>query len=169
VSARLLIALTITLVASGCIRRYPPSPEPADPITPYSAFAALHEVTPPSGPAGDPLPEVALRLAVSGVGWLADTMLVDGEAGAIRDGTGDPAAALELLADRPEPVVVLIDAERIGDPVLCEVVALLGERARVATGTIAYGRDAAPAREPARGVSRDPLGGVSGDRACGRP
>ena len=169
-----LIVLLALSTSPGCIRRYAAPEEPADATTPYSAFAALHRVTPPTGPEGTPLPVEAFRLAVSPEGWLADTMLVLGEAGSIGEGSGDVGAALSVLGEGAEPIVLLVDASRLGEPALCELATMLGERARLATGLVAYGRDAAPARpqggtsEDARGgTSRDPLGGVSGDRVCG--
>jgi hypothetical protein len=167
VSWRLLLALTaLTLTLTGCIRRYPAPEEPEQAVTPYSAFAAMHAVQPPSGPDGAPLPAVALRLAISPRGWLADTMLVDGTSGTLQQEAGDPAAALGLLADRPEPIVVLVDRELIGSPSLCELMTMLGDGALLATGALAFGRDAATPRAEADGLSRDPLGGVSVSHAC---
>ena len=160
-----ILALCAATALPGCIRRYPAPEEPADADTPYSAFAALHRITPPAGPEGTALPNKAFRLAISLDGWLADTMLVEGKAGRISEGRGDPEAALAILGDGLEPVVVLVDAARLGEPALCELVTMLGARARLATGAMAFGRDAAAPRQE-DGVSLDPLGGVSGDHAC---
>ncbi len=160
-----LLAVSSSLLLSGCIRRYAAPTEPEEAHTPYSAFAALHRVSLPPGPGGAALPLAALRLAISPTGWMADSVLVDGEAGRIEEGEGDAGPALTLLEDRSEPVVVLLDRSLLGHPAHCELLALLGERAVLATGTSAYGRGAASQRsEP--GVSRDPLGGVSAAHAC---
>lgn len=162
----LTILLTLTLLG-GCIKRYAAPDDPPDAPTPYSAFATMHRVTPPAGPSGAPLPSVAFRLAITDAGWLADTVLVDGPDGEVRDGAGDVADALALFDSRTEPIILLLDAAQVGSPESCELAALLGSRAVLATGPLGYGRDAAAPRT-IEDASTDPLGGVSVSHACGR-
>jgi len=167
---RFALAILLLLLAGfaafigGCIRRYPAPVEPPEATMPYSAIATWRRVALPAGE-GEALPEAALRLAVGpGVDDVfADDALVAGRAaGRTADGWD---ASLELLERTGGPVVLLVDRRLAGSEV-CERLAPLGDRLRVATGTSGHAADGPGLREPAEGLSRDPLSVGSLEALC---
>ncbi len=148
-SERVRVGLTVVLLLvavagatiGGCIRRYPAPAEPPPATHPYDAIATYRGITlpalPTGGQASEALPEAALRLAVGpGTGHVfADTALVDGrEAGLTADGWSE---GLALLADRPEPIVLLAHEAAMA-PLVCESLAPLRDRLVVAAGVSHY-------------------------------
>lgn len=158
--SRAAIALLAALTLTACIKRYAAPEEAADSQMPYSAVAAMQRLVLPGAEEvpGPALPEAALRLAIGSEGWFLDDAL---RGGALLAEGDDLDAAWGLLGETAGEVVVLLDHRLVREPAVCELLRALGDRAVLAAGTPGYGIGKAEPREPAEGLSRDPLGRVS--------